>query len=65
MTDEKPDRTEGPVAQHVRTMLGQIRALKARLRAQEQAQQAGSRDAVEVDREDDRAGEVDSTQRPS
>ncbi len=58
MTDRKPDGAETAVREHVRKVLAQISALKARLRAQEQVTQSGSRDRVEVEREDDRAGGV-------
>ncbi len=42
MADEKPDRPESPVERHVREILAQISALKARLRAQEHAAQSRS-----------------------
>jgi outer membrane protein TolC len=60
-----PDGTEGSVEQHVRKILAQIGALKARLRAQEQALQSGSDDAVEIDREDGNPGGIHNTQRPA
>jgi outer membrane protein TolC len=64
MGTEKLDGAESPVAQHVRKILAQLSALKARLRAQEHAQ-SGSREAVEVEREDDRPGGIDGTDRPA
>ena len=65
MTDTKPDGTEGLVEQHVRKILAQIGALKARLRAQEQARQGGSSDPVEIEREDDSPRGIDGTDRPA
>jgi hypothetical protein len=65
MGNEKLDGTEGPVEQHVRAILDRLNALKARLRAQEQARQSGSRDAVEVEREDDSPSGINGTDRPA
>ena len=65
MPDEKPDSGESPVEQHVRKVLAQVSALKVRLRAQEQARQSGSRDAVEVEREDDSPSGINGTDRPA
>jgi hypothetical protein len=62
MADHEPNGTDTSIELHVRQVLSKISALKARLRAQEQAQQRGSRHAVEVDREDDRSGRVDDTE---
>jgi hypothetical protein len=58
MADREPNGTEIAVQEHVRKILARLSALKVRLRAQEQAREGRSGDAVEVDREDDRAGGV-------
>ena len=65
MTDRKPDGAETAVREHVRQILAQISALKDRLRDQEQAKPSGSRDAVEVDREGDRASRIDYAYLPA
>jgi hypothetical protein len=65
MGNGKPDGTEGPVEQHVRKILAQISALKARLRAQERAREGGSREAVEVEREDDSPNRINGTEPPA
>ena len=79
MADRKPDETETAVREHVREILAQIGALRARLRAQEQAAQSGLRNLVaveraaredgsgqivEVEREDDRTRLIDNTDLP-
>ena len=79
MNNKEPDGTEGPVERHVREILAQIGALKARLRAQEQtraggsglaveveraAREDGSGQVVEVEREDDRTRLIDNTDLP-
>ena len=64
MSEDK-DGTEGPVEQHVREILAQISALKARLRAQAQATQSGSRNTVEVEREHDSSGGINGTDHPA
>ena len=56
MADREPNGTEIAVAEHVRKILARLSALKARLRAHEEAERSGSRNAVEGDREDDGAG---------
>ena len=65
MPGHKPNGAKISLEQHVREVLCQISALKARLRAQEQAQQSGSRDSVEIDRKDYRSSRIDYTHRPA
>ena len=64
MDNEKPGGAESPLEQHVRQVLAQISALKARLRAQEQAAQSGSGEAAERNREDDGASGVHDADPP-
>ena len=56
MADRERDGTEIAVQEHVRKILARLSALKARLRAQEQTNEARTDGAVEVDREDDSSG---------
>ena len=65
MADEKPDEAEVAVREHVRMLLAQISALQARLRAQDQAGQSGSQNAVEIDRENDSPGRINGADRPA
>jgi hypothetical protein len=64
MADEREKAAEA-VEQHVRQILAQISALEARRRAQEQASEGRSGNAVEIDREDDRSRGIGGTDRPS
>jgi hypothetical protein len=65
MTGREPLGAETAVQEHVRKILAQVSALHDRLRAQEQAGQSGSRNTVEVDREHDSPGGIDSVHRPA
>ena len=65
MPDQKPDGAATSVEQHVRKILAQISALNDRLRAQENAQLRGSREAVEVEREDDAPRRINGTDLPA
>ena len=65
MPDDKPDSPDASVEQHVRRILAQITALKNRLRAQEDAHRSGSRDAIEIDRDDDSPGRIDDADLPA
>jgi 50S ribosomal subunit-associated GTPase HflX len=65
MPNTKPGSGESSLEQHVRKVLAQISALKDRLRAQEQARQSGSKDNVEVEREDDRSRRIDCAYLPA
>ena len=65
MPDEQPESGESAVEQHVRKVLAQIGASKRRLQAQEPKRQRGSRDTVEIDREDDDPSGINDTNAPS